>query len=487
MFDFTILGLGHLALAITLTLDILLTKHRPVSAVLWLAVVWAFPYGGALAYLSIGVDRVRRGAASRQAAKALVAQRAKLHPTLDRLAVDYRSTESKQGVEHPAGHIFRATDPAVRPNRVFRGNKAQLLVDGEQYYPSLFEAIASARSSIHLQTFIIGRDHVGRELLELLIGRAKAGVECRLLYDRFGSTRAHVTRFFEPARRSGVYVCSITQANPFKGRFQINLRNHRKIAVIDGHIGYAGGINIHHHNLDGRGRKMGIRDYHLRLEGPAVSDLQLQFIEDWHFASRESPDQLLEPVFFPQLQSVGNALVQVVPGGPDLTGHGLADAIFGAIVAARQAITIVTPYFVPDEPLIQALRYAALRGVHVKLVLPLKSNHWYTEYAARSLYTPLLKVGVHIFERRPPFMHAKALLVDDAYAMLGSANLDYRSLHLNFETNVEIADAEFISTLTAQIDSEIERSREVAFSVHQNRSLPKRLVENFCYLFQPML
>jgi cardiolipin synthase len=487
MFEFTILGAGYVALGVVLTLDILLTKHRPVSAVLWLAVVWAFPYGGALAYLSVGIDRVRRGGAAREASKRIVAQRAKLHPTFARLAVDYVHPVSNDTVRYPAQHIFRTTDPAVRPNRVFRGNRAQLLVDGDEFYPALFQAISSARTSVHLQTYIFGRDRVAAELLDLLVERSRAGVECRLLYDRFGSTWAYLSGFFKEARAKGVEVCSITQANPLKGRFQINLRNHRKIAVIDGRAGYVGGINIHDRNLSARSNEPPIRDYHLKLEGPAVSDLQLQFVEDWHFASRQTPDRLLDSVYFPSIDAVGDALAQIVPGGPDIQGHGLADAFFGAIVAARKSISIVTPYFIPDEPIVQALRYAALSGVAVTLIIPRRSNHWYTGFATRALYTPLLRAGVRIFERKPPFMHAKALVVDDVYAMLGSANLDYRSLHLNFETNVEIADSAFLESISAQIEAEIAQSNEVHLPRHQARPLARRLTENFCYLFQPIL
>jgi cardiolipin synthase len=487
MFEFTLLGFGYVALGIALTLDVLLNKHRPVSAVLWLALVWAVPYAGALAYLTFGIDRVRRGASEREASKALVAQRAALHPTFERLAVDYIHPDSPEARSHPARHIFRVTDPATRPNRVFKGNRVRLLVDGDEFYPALLEAIATAKSSVHLQTFIFARDQTGRELLDLLVERARAGIECRLLYDRFGSTYAYLSRFFKQASEAGVQVRSITQANPLKGRFQINLRNHRKITVIDGAVAFVGGINIHDQNLSSRSRGRPIRDYHSRLEGPTVADLQFQFVEDWHFASRQPPEQLFEPSYFPELKAVGDALVQVVPGGPDLKGHSLADAFFAAIVAARRSISIVTPYFVPDEPIVQALRYAGLRGVSVKLILPKYSNHWYAGFAARALYTPLLKAGVRIFERRPPFMHAKAVVVDDIYAMIGSANLDYRSLHLNFETNLEVADSEFVSSVSAQVEEEIAASDEVLLQKHQARSLPRRLTENFCYLFQPML
>ncbi len=487
MFDYTLLTVGHIVLGAVLTLDILLTKHRPVSAVLWLAVVWAFPYLGALGYLSFGVDRVRRGASQREAAKALVARRAAAHPTLEKLAVDYSHPRPGRDPAYPAAHIFRATDPAVRPNRVFRGNRVDLLVDGDAFYPSLSTAISEARSSVHLQTFIFGRDRIGRELLDLLVERARSGVECRLLYDRFGSTYAHLTRFFKSAAEAGVQIRSITQANPLKGRFQINLRNHRKIAVIDGRVGFVGGINIADINMSAYNGGIAIRDYHVRVAGPAVSDLQLLFIEDWHFASGEPPERLFDLSYFPEQEAAGEAVAQVVPGGPDLAGHGLADAIFGAIVAAESSISIVTPYFVPDEPIITALRYAALRGVRVRLVLPRKSNHWYTGYAARALYTPLLKSGVRIFERRGPFMHAKALIVDGVYAMIGSANLDFRSLHLNFESNLEVADTDFLTRIQGQVEEEIALSDEILLADHRARSLPRRLAENLCYLFQPML
>lgn len=487
MFDFTVIGLGYVALGIVLTLDILLTKHRPVSAVLWLAVVWAFPYGGALAYLSIGIDRVRRGAAAREAAKLMVAQHARLYSSAEDHAIDYSRAERAGLPSHPAQHIFLATDPAVEPFRVSSGNRAELLVDGDEFYPALFDAIRSARSTVHLQTFIFARDRIGHELVDLLASRAREGIECRLLYDRFGSTLAHVTRFFDAAKQAGVGISSISQANPLKGRFQINLRNHRKIAVIDGRVGFIGGINIHDSNSSSRTGGKPIRDYHVRIEGPAVSDLQFQFVEDWHFATREPPERLLDARYFPRVEPVGDALVQMVPGGPELSGQGLADAVFGAIGAARRSIDIVTPYFVPDEPIVQALRHAAIKGIEIRLVVPRKSNHWYTGFAARSLYTPLLKAGIRIFERKPPFMHAKAMVIDGVYAMVGSANLDHRSLHLNFEANLEIADDRFVPRLCQQVTHEIDRSIEVILSVHQGRSLVRRLTENFCYLFQPML
>ena len=483
MGDLTLVGLGHVVLASILSLDILRNK-RPVSAVLWLGLVWTLPYGGALGYLSFGVDRVTRGARARAASNAFIERYAMLHPTFERIALDERHEDR---LESPAAHVFRATDPAVQPYRVLRGHRLELLVDGDEFFPALFEAVAAARASINLQTYIFRRDRTGWELLDLLSERARAGVEVRVLYDRFGSTFAHYSGFFDAARRAGIQVLSITQANPLKGRFQINLRNHRKAAIVDGRIGFVGGINIHDRNRTGYGVGPPIRDYHVRFEGPAVTDLQFLFIQDWFFASREPPDQVLSQSLFPSQEVAGDGMVQVVPGGPERQGAGILDAFFGAIVSAERSVCIVTPYFVPDEPILQALRYSALRGVDVRLVLPMVSNHRYTEFAARSLYGGLLEAGVRIFERRPPFIHGKALLVDDVYAMLGSANLDYRSLHLNFETNIEVADADFVSAVVRQVDAEIAMSEEVLEADYRRRSLPRQLAERFCYLFQPML
>lgn len=487
MGDVTLVGAAHFLLGGILTYHILLHKDRPVSAVLWLAAVWTIPFVGPLGYLSFGMDRVQRGAAERRAAQVLVQRRARLHPTFDEHVMDRAHFDLSDPHQHPGGHVFRGTDPAVARNHVLRGNHAELLVDGDEFYPALLEAVEDAEASIHVQTFIIGRDRVGRRIRDALAARARDGIKVRFLYDRFGSTRAHFLRFLDEARRAGVEVRSISQANPLKGRFQVNLRNHRKIAVVDGRTAFVGGINFHDDHASETSDGEPIRDYHMRLRGPAVADLQFQFVQDWVFATGSQPDRLLDERYFPDLETVGDALVQVVPGGPEVEGQGLADAFFGAISAAERSLWVVTPYFIPDEPILQAVRYAALRGVDVRLVLPGRSNHRYAEYAARALYAPLLRSGVRIFERGPPFLHAKALVVDGVYAMLGSANLDYRSLHLNFETNVEVGDPGFAGAVREQVEEEIRASREVDLQRHLERSLPRQLVENFFLLFQPIL
>jgi len=462
---------------------VLLNKHRPVSAVLWLASLWAFPFIGAVVYVCFGVDQVERGAAARIACRRLQRER-KLGPGADATGGpapdDPRATG--RGVE-----ILDVTNRGRRAPPTMGGNRVELLIDGDEFYPALHDAIASARDSIHLQSFIIARDATGRELVGHLASRARDGITVRLLYDRFGSTYAHYGATFRPARKAGVKVASISHASPLRGRFQVNLRNHRKVAVVDGRLGFTGGINIGDPNLSARASGEPIRDYHLLVTGPAVSELQLQFAADWSFASGEPPEDLVLARYFPAPERTGDALVNVVPGGPYSGGRALTDLLFAAIGAATTSLRIVTPYFVPNEPILQAIRAAGLRGVDTRLVVPQLGNHWYVDYAARSLYTPLLESGVRIFERRPPFSHAKALVVDGSYAVLGSPNVDYRSLHLNFETAVEVAETSFLERLNEQIARELAHSVEVSLDAHRARPMARRLAENFCYLFQPLL
>ncbi|MEW6271429.1 MAG: cardiolipin synthase [Thermodesulfobacteriota bacterium] len=480
--DLTLAGLAHVAIGLALSLHVLLHKHRPVSAVLWLGILWAFPFVGALVYLGFGIDQVERGGVARDACRAILRELS--------LPGAGAAEALRQRAPVPAGRgseILRTTSGRRRDLAQMGGNAVELLVDGDEFYPALDAAIDAARDSIHLQSFIIARDATGRRLVERLARRTAEGVTVRLLYDRFGSTYAHYSTMFRTARRAGVRVASISHASPLRGRFQVNLRNHRKVAVIDGRIGFTGGINVGDLNVTGASGRPPIRDYHVRIEGPAVSELQLQFVADWTFASGEAPADVVLPRYFPVAERRGDALLHVLATGPYAGARALTDLLFAAIGAAERSLRVVTPYFVPNEPVLQAIRAAALRGVDTRLVVPQLGNHWYVDFAARSLYTPLLESGVRIFERKPPFSHAKALVVDESYAVLGSANLDYRSLHLNFESVVEVVEAAFLARLNAQIESELAHSVEASLEAHRARPMSRRLAENFCYLFQPLL
>jgi cardiolipin synthase len=367
------------------------------------------------------------------------------------------------------------------------GNKVDLLITGDEAFPRMMEAIAAARHHIHVQSFIIGNDPVGRRVMELLAEKARAGVRVRVLYDRFGSTLAVLTGlFFRYRRTPNLRVAGWTMARLLKRQFQMNLRNHRKVVIVDGNIAFTGGINVQVEHTT-RGLKPPIRDYHVALKGPIVSELQYTFLRDWYYITEEDPEHLLCVEHFPRLQPVGDVPIRLINGGPASELDEICDSLFACLVSAKESILAVTPYLVPTADIIQALRNAALRGVDVRIVVPEKNNHFYAGWAGRAFYEELLASGVRVYERRPPFIHAKGLIIDDAVAMIGTANFDVRSLKLNYETNLMVYESDFINKLKQVMLEEIAMSRELNLTDWRNRPLTQKMKENACSLLTPIL
>lgn len=398
----------------------------------------------------------------------------------------------RTGVQHPTGPaaegLDRSLDPLAPDFPSLGGNAMRLLVSGDEAYPEMLAAIERARHHIHLQTFILGADMVGRTFLERILERAQAGVQCRVMYDRFGSTPAVWSGFFRRYRRrsANLKLVGWTQANPLRRHVQINLRNHRKILVVDGEEAFFGGVNIATVNVSTPGAPA-IRDYHFHVRGPLVHELQYTFLRDWHFMAREAPERLLCPEHFPEVMPIGKAEGRVLNGGPAGEYENLLDLYVNAVNSARDRLYAVTPYFVPPSELLRALRSAALRGVDVRLVVPWRNNHFYAGLAGRAFYEDLLDAGARIFERLPPFIHAKAMVVDDWAAIVGTANLDARSLRLNYETNAVVYDEPFVAEMTRAIQTEAAHAIELDPFRWRNRSPAQRLAENFCALLSPVL
>ncbi len=277
-----------------------------------------------------------------------------------------------------------------------------------------------------------------------------------------------------------------TQSNLFRKQMHLNLRNHRKVLVVDGRIAFTGGVNLNAYSRS-RGGVPAIQDYHFRLLGPIVQELQYSFLRDWHVMTEEDPVQLLSAQHFRRLPEEGEALVRVVNSGPSSELRVAVDVFFNAVNAARKQVFIITPYFLPSEDLLRALRMAALRGVRVYLVVPEKSNHWYTTWAARAMYEDLLESGVRIFERHPPFIHAKAMTVDDQMAIVGSSNWDIRSLYSNYETSLAVYDSRFVMHLKLLMSEDLHDSREVELAAFKQRPVVHRYLENACGLLSPLL
>lgn len=362
-------------------------------------------------------------------------------------------------------------------------NSVTFFPDTVTAFDALIRAIHQARSHVHLEFFIFRPDATGQSVIDLLTRKAKEGVEVRLLYDSLGGRRLK-KRFLRPLLDAGGQVSAFYPLNPLQSRFRINLRNHRKIVVVDGRIAFTGGMNIGDEYL-GKSPVFGYwRDEFPRLEGPAVAALQRVFVEDWDFAVAEP---LFGPAYFPPPVRAGDALVQVVESGPDQEINTIREIYFAAILSARDHVWIASPYFVPDAGILDALRLASYRGVDVRLLCLLRPDHYLSFYASRYYWTDMLAAGVKVYQYGKGMMHAKVLTVDGNWAMVGSANLDNRSLRLNFEAGCILHTRELVATLEKNYLRDLGDSIELNLEEFEKRSFAGRLAENACRLLSPLL
>lgn len=363
------------------------------------------------------------------------------------------------------------------------GNAARLLVDGPQTHRAMFTAIARAHDHINLQSYIIADDKIGRELGDLLIHKRKEGVRINVMYDSVGSLDTP-KEFFQTLRDAGISVCEFNPVNPLEARgdWRLNNRDHRKILVVDGRVAFTGGINIsgvYSAGSFGSGRKSansGWRDTHIRVEGPAVSEVQHLFLAAWR--SQEHCDAPQAARYYPDIRKAGARVVRVLAGAP---GHGSETyaALLSAIDHAAQRAWLTYGYFVPDDRTIETLQRAARRGVEVKLLLPGFSDFWAPLYAGRSHYTELLESGVRIYERHDALLHAKTAVVDGVWATVGSTNLDWRSLVHNYEADVIVLGDDFGAEMEELYTRDLARSREITLASWRRRGPGERAREWF--------
>jgi cardiolipin synthase len=480
----------HIMAFIAVALHALQRRRNASATLLWIFVAWSFPLIGPLLYISFGVDRVpSKGLEKRAANQLMMAQRNKRHhDTGPFIARHYQYRAEPADMKSTLGKQLNHSISTLIPEHpLLTGVDIVPLLCGDQAYPLMLQAIRSAKNHIHLQSFIINHDATGRQFLEELKLKAEEGVKVRLLFDRFGSTRAYLGGLFRKYGNSPNFeICGWTQANPFKRQFQINLRNHRKTLIVDGHIAFFGGVNIATENTTIKGVQA-IRDYHFKVEGPLVHEFQISFLRDWFFMTEEPIDRLLTQDHFPEMLSTGPTMARIIDSGPSSPAGLASETYFNAIILAQRQVLIVTPYFVPTSDILSALQSAARRGVDVCIILPEKNNHLYAGLASKALYEELLTAGVRIFHRKPPFIHAKAMVVDDTIALVGSANLDVRSLELNYETTVLFENEVSVGRLKLFIHEEMEYSSEFNLNEWLQRPTAHKLCENLCSLMTPVL
>lgn len=465
-------GAFDLLAAIFASCHALLHKRDPRAAALWLGVVWLVPALGPLLYLALGVNRIRRRAVSLG-----------VHGTIARPIPNNFGELNQPDADHLKMLARVVGRVVVQP--LMPGNQIQPLVNGDEAFPAMLAAIESARKTISLCSYIFDNDPSGLEFVAALGRAVKRGVRVRVLIDAAGA-RYSWPSIISKLRHEHVPCARFLPSSLFAPWrvATINLRNHRKVMAIDGHIAFTGGMNLRCGNVLARKPKRPVQDLQFRAEGPLVAQLQEAFANDWAFTTGEILDG---PDWFPELKETGDSVARVITDGPDVDFEKLRWTLLAALAEAQTSVQIITPYFLPDTAIITALNLAALRGVRVDILLPAKNNLPYVHWASRSMWWQVLERGCHIWLTPPPFDHSKLMIVDSHWVLLGSANWDVRSLRLNFELNVECYGREFARQMEQIVARKIQGAHEVTLAEAHGRPLPGKLWDAVMRLFSPYL
>jgi len=454
-----------------------LYKRDSRAAIAWVGFVWLVPLLGGVLYFIFGVNRLRRQAAF-------------LRGNLERYRAQIQTApcspeELHQHLPGHTGHLHllaRVVGEVVQ-TPLLPGNRIDPLINGDEAFPAMLEAIRQARRSISFITYIFDRDEIGLAFAHELGEAVRRGVAVRVLIDAAG-TRYSLPTILPALRREGVNYARFLPAFALWRMMSMNMRTHRKILVADGRLGFTGGMNIRVGHCLLRQAKRPVQDIHFRVQGPVVAQLQEAFTDDWLFTTGET---LRGDPWFPELSKADGVLARGVTDGPDEDFEKLRWTLLGALSIARHSVKIVTPYFLPDPSLTSALNLAAMRGVKVEIILPSTNNLVFIHWASRSMWWQVLKHGCRIFLTRPPFDHSKLMIVDGVWTLLGSANWDPRSLRLNFEYNLECYDVDLAKRLENFIATKLQGAHEVTLEEVDGRSLPVRLRDGIARLATPYL
>ena len=445
-------------LALVLLSHILKQRRSPTSTIAWLMAVVFIPYIGVPLYILFGGRKIARKISSKRM-----------------LAPSSPVRHTDQGLEHQlASLVYRGGFPPTRRNRV------RLLFSGEEAFHEMMRLIEKAEHAVYVATFILGKGPTGRLIIDTLARKAAQGVEVYLLLDALGSVKIN-RRFLAPLHQAGGRTAFFMPMFnlPFRGR--ANLRNHRKMVIVDRKAAIVGGMNLAHQYMGPRRTEDRWHDISMRITGPAAGQAFEIFRSDWEFAANQNlanPDPVVE-----KEDVTATTALQFMASGPDVENDALREALMISLFRAHQRVWIVTPYFVPDDLLLESLCMAAQRGVDLRLITPERSNHRLADWAREGYLSQLQEAGAGIYFYQPRMLHAKALIIDHSVALTGSANMDMRSLLLNYEVGLCIYSSEMILQLEAWMHELMISSRQR--EPHRNRTLT--LIEGVSRLFAPLL
>jgi cardiolipin synthase A/B len=477
----SLLGLGYLLAVASVPSVLLQRRGRPHSAVSWLLILFALPGFGLFLWWVIGRKHLERQRRRRRKTDAQLAF------SLTQLRDEAVSEDSAALSLLPIERMPVEEAEWVFPPTV--NNRVRLLVDAAEAYPAMEAVIRSAKQNIHIAFYIWNDDATGRAWRDMLIEKARGGVQVRLLLDGLGSRFARRRKLMQPLIEAGGEAAYFLPLTLLALRPTINFRNHRKIVVVDGCTGFLGGMNI------GDEYKSNWHDLALQLEGPAVDQLQETFAEDWFFATRR---EIVAPQIFCQWQTPEGrlklpvvddeqAVCSILASGPHTPHNFTHDAMFLSLAQARKRVCITTPYLIPEESTMDALRTAVYRGVDVRLLVPAQSDAWIVQWAGRSYYPDLLAAGIRLYEYLPTILHSKSVVIDDDLSIVGSANIDVRSFRLNFEASCLSRSKRLAQRLLDQFSRDLQQSREVTHEDLHKRSYLTQLGDAAAHLLSPLM
>ena len=469
-------------LVIVVSFLIFMEKKNPYKTIAWLAILNVFPILGFIIYLMLGQNLRKRKAVRTKYINEMQHLKSIVRRQIECIKNDCEFARELRSSKRQLVNLMlnNANAPFTQ------SNQAEVLSEGTDAFEHIFAELEQARHHIHLEYYIIRSDKTGARLKEILIRKAREGVKVRIIYDAVGSWYLP-RRYITDMQKYGIEIHPFMPVMMPYINNKLNYRNHRKIVVVDGRIGFLGGLNVGDEYL-GYHPKLGKwRDTHLKLEGTSVHFLQVIFMLDWDFVSREKLANQTDSAYFPEFESYQGTPVQIAASGPDSDWESIRQSYFALINSARKSIKITTPYLIPDEGISLALKTAALSGIDVRIILPGKPDHKIVFWASQSYFEELMDAGIKIYLYRPGFIHAKIISVDGEVASLGSANLDMRSFQLNFEVNAMIYDRKLVAKLDSDFTRDLAQAQEVNPAEFATRALWNKVRQSAARLLSPLL
>ncbi|MEA4937736.1 MAG: cardiolipin synthase [Paludibacter sp.] len=455
------------------TISVLLLENRnPVRSLSWVLVLVLLPIIGIVLYLLIGQNYRKQKIISKKSIRHNTQlPKTELHPE------DFTEFIDKPHHLNLVNLLYQNSDAPA-----YAYNKIQVLADGETTFTAMFDAIVNAKEHIHIEFFIFGDDRISNHLRMLLIKKAQEGVRVRMIYDYLGSH--NLTKgYLQSLSDAGVYVRPFLPLRLRLRRSKINFRNHRKLLIVDGKLGFTGGLNFADRYIFGN--TLGKwRDTFVKFEGAVVHGLQSLFLTDWYFVERKLITDLK---YYPKPHKFSENLVQIVSSGPDSDWESIMQGIASAIISANKYVYMHTPYFVPNDVILNAISIAALSGIDVRLMIPTASDSKLSDACTFSYLGEILDAGVRVYQYKEGFLHSKAIVIDDFISIVGSANLDERSFNQNFEANAFIFDAETSVELRDLFIKDQDHCQEITLNDWNNRKRSQKLKESFARLFSPII